>query len=276
MPSDCDGTVSWSVTKGKIIGNATGATVKVKFGKEGAAVVTAKAGSCTKDFNVLIQASGSFGPIETPLAIGVIDETQSPLAFYTVSGTPDTNGNTLDSVWKSIQANSPNTPKAGLYKLDPNFSLDSIKYSIKHKFVLCTNDCDGKLDRITYSYKQVDVLFNTQITMPKWDGATSSTNVSCLARQEWARFYSALEEHEDGHRSLDKIIANKILNELKEASFSYIACDKKIAKREAKKGFNKLVTSIFDKYSAISNTEQNTFDVNNVPTLDTGQEGDCQ
>lgn len=116
-------------------------------------------------------------------------------AAVVATNTYDVTGNTLEEVWDSIEANSPNPEHApgyakcelGAFRTDADPVVEITEDS----------DCpDGHRYTASITRTITSWSIKTTITLPKWTGYDSACDAE---KAEWDRFLAALTAHEEGH-----------------------------------------------------------------------------
>ena len=116
-------------------------------------------------------------------------------AAVVATNTYDVTGNTLEEVWDSIEANSPNPGGAagyakcelGAFRTDADPVIDRID----------DPSCPGGYRYTVSTTRTITWSISTTITLPKWtDGYSDGCDE---VKAEWDRFLAALTTHEQGH-----------------------------------------------------------------------------
>lgn len=116
-------------------------------------------------------------------------------AAVVATNTYNVTGNTLEEVWDSIQANSPNPGHApgyakcelGAFRTDADPVID----------IIDDPNCPGGYRYTVSITRTITWSIKTTITLPKWTGYDKAC---CKEEQaEWDRFLAALTTHEKGH-----------------------------------------------------------------------------
>lgn len=149
-------------------------------------------------------------------------------------------GDTLDEIWKSIEAKGPKAHGknvAGLTTCPVTVNPSSVK--IDHAF---TPNKKGGFDAELW-HKAITLEYKCTIQMPK---LASDKNLSKAAKTEWNRFMAKLEKHEQGHVDVTNKEAKVMGAEIDALKFKGSGADKKSAFKAAVKTFTKEFTT---KYS---------------------------
>ncbi len=121
------------------------------------------------------------------------------------TNTYNVSGGTLEDVWNSIQANSPNPGRAAGYA-----KCEVIGFRTDGEPVVDRMEdpsCPGGFRYKVSITRTIVWSIKTTITLPKWaDGYTSAC---AEVRAEWDRFLAALTTHEEGH---DRVAEEALTN----------------------------------------------------------------